>query len=195
MNKTNIRRAGTERLTILALLTGLVAILSYLGGFIKVGSLASINLTLIPVVLGAAYVGPLAGAWLGAVSGIIFFSTPDSAYWMGLSAHGTVITVMLKGILAGLCAGLVYKLLENKNRYLAVFAASIVCPIVNTGIFLLGCLVFFMDAVNSGAAANEMSVFGFMIVFYVGLNFVFELIVNVVLNPVITKVLNVVKKS
>ena len=195
MNKTNIRRADTERLAILALLTGLVAILSYLGGFIKLGSLASINLTLIPVVLGAAYVGPLAGAWLGAVSGIIFFLTPDSAYWMGLSAHGTVITVMLKGILAGLCAGLVYKLLENKNRYLAVFAASIVCPIVNTGIFLLGCLTFFMDAVNSGAAANEMSVFGFMIVFYVGLNFVFELIVNVVLNPVITKVLNVVKKN
>ena len=92
----------TEKLVLLALLSALVAVLSYFGGFIKIGGLASISLTLIPVVLGAAILGAGAGAWLGAVSGAVFFLTADAAFWLGLSIHGTIITVMVKGIAAGL---------------------------------------------------------------------------------------------
>ena len=47
---------------LLALLTAIVAVLAYFGGFIKIGGLASISLTLIPVVLGSAMLGPVAGA-------------------------------------------------------------------------------------------------------------------------------------
>ncbi|MBR6681465.1 MAG: ECF transporter S component, partial [Clostridia bacterium] len=137
MQTTNTKKQ-TEKLALMALLTALVAILSYLGGFIKIGGFASISLTLIPVVLGAAIYGPLAGAWLGGVSGVVFFMTADAIFWFGLSIPGTVITVMIKGILAGFCAGLIYKLLEKKNRYVAVFASAIVAPVVNTAIFLLG---------------------------------------------------------
>lgn len=192
--KTN-KRMSTRDLTLLALLTALVALLAYMGGFIKIGGLASISLTLIPVVLGSSLCGPLAGAWLGGVSGVVFFMTADSAFWMGLSIPGTIITVMVKGILAGLLAGFVYKLLEKKNRYLAVGVAAIVCPIVNTGIFLLGCFAFFMDAVNSGAAGANMSVGGYLIVVFVGLNFVFELLSNIVLSPAIVRLLNIRKKN
>ena len=85
----------TKRLALLSILTALTAVLSYMGGFIKVGGLASISLTLIPVVIGGALCGKSAGAWLGGVSGVIFFLAPDSAFWLGLSAAGTVITVML----------------------------------------------------------------------------------------------------
>jgi LytS/YehU family sensor histidine kinase len=129
------KKIQTEKLVLLSLFTALVAILADFGGFIKIGGLASISLTLIPVVLGAAMCGPWAGAWLGGVSGVVFFMTADAAFWMGLSIPGTIITVMVKGIAAGLVAGLVYKLLEKKNRYVAVIAAAIVCPVVNTGIF------------------------------------------------------------
>jgi hypothetical protein len=146
-------------------------------------------------VLGAALCGPFAGAWLGGVSGAIFFATADAAFWLGLSIPGTIITVMVKGILAGLCAGLVYHLLEKRNRYLAVIASAIVCPVVNTGIFLLGCLAFFMDAVGGGAAAEGMSVGAYLIVFFVGLNFVFELLTNIVLSPTILKILNIKQKK
>lgn len=177
----------------MAILAALVAILAYFGGFIKIGGFASISLTLIPVVLGAALYGPWAGAVLGGVAGAVFFLTPDAAYWEGLSIHGTIITVMVKGVLSGLCAGLAYKLLEKVNRYLAIIVSAIVCPVVNTGIFLLGCLVFFMDAVNSGAAGENMSVAGYLIVFFVGLNFVFELLTNIVLSPVILRVMNIRK--
>ena len=186
---------NTEKLVLLALLTAMVAVLAYFGGFIKIGGLASISLTLIPVVIGATLCGPLAGAWLGGVAGAIFFATPDAAFWLGLSIPGTIITVVVKGILSGLCAGLVYKLLEKFNRYLAVIASAIVCPIVNTGIFLLGSVIFFMDTVNAGATAEAMSAGAYLIVFFVGLNFVFELIVNIALSPAIVRLLDIAKKK
>lgn len=195
MQTTNQRRMDTRRLTLLAILTALVAILAYLGGFIKIGGLASISLTLIPVVLGAALCGPVAGAWLGGVAGVVFFMTADSAFWLGLSIPGTIITVMIKGVLSGLCAGLVYKLLENKSRYLAVLTAAIVCPVVNTGIFLLGCLVFFMDTVQAGALEKGLSIGGYLIIAFVGLNFVFELLSNILLSPAIVSLINIRKRA
>lgn len=194
MKNTNKRGVQTKQLVLLSLLTAIVAVLAYYGGFIKIGSLASISLTLIPVVIGATLCGPLAGAWLGGVAGVIFFVTPDSAFWFGLSVPGTIITVMVKGVLSGLCAGLVYRWLEKFNRYLAVFVSAIVCPVVNTGIFLLGSLVFFMDTVSSGAVAEGISVAGYLIVFFVGLNFVFEVITNIVLSPAIVRILDIAKK-
>lgn len=195
MKTTLTKRERTEKLVLMALLTAMVAILAYFGGFIKIGGLASVSLTLIPVVLGAALFGPWAGAFLGVISAVIFFITPDAAFWFGLSLPGTIITVILKAALAGMAAGFVYKLLEKVNRYLAVIVAAIVCPIVNTGVFLLGCLVFFMDNVNASANAEGISVFAFLIIFYVGLNFVFELIANIVLSPAILRMLNLRKKK
>ena len=187
------KKIQTEKLVLLSLFTALVAILAYFGGFIKIGGLASISLTLIPVVLGAALCGPWAGAWLGGVSGVVFFMTADAAFWMGLSIPGTIITVMVKGIAAGLVAGLVYRLLEKKNRYVAVIAAAIVCPVVNTGIFLLGCMIFFIDTVKEMAAGEGMSIGAYLILFFVGLNFVFELLTNIILSPAIVKLLNIRK--
>lgn len=191
----NKNKKQIEQLVLVSLLTAIVAVLSYFGGFVKIGGLASVSLTLIPVVLGAALCGPLVGAWLGGVSGVIFFLTADAVFWFGLSIPGTVITVMIKGILAGLAAGVVYKLIEKFNRYLAVIVSAVVCPVVNTGIFLLGCLVFFMDTVSGGAVAEGMSVGGYLIVFFVGLNFVFELLLNIILSPAILRIINIKKKA
>ena len=188
-------RARTERMALLALLTAMVAVLAYLGGFIKIGGFASISLTLIPVVIGAALCGPLAGAWLGAVAGVVFFVTADAAFWLGLSVPGTVITVLVKGILSGLAAGAVFNLLERFNRYVAVIAAAIVCPTVNTGLFLVGCRIFFFDAVQTGAQGEGLSAFAYMLVFFVGFNFLVELGVNILLSPAILRILNIKRKK
>lgn len=194
MQTAKNKNEQTKKLVLMALLTALVAVLAYFGGFIRIGP-ASINLTLIPVVVGAALCGPAAGAWLGGVTGVIFFLTADAAFWLGLSIPGTIITVMIKGIMAGLCAGLAYKLLKKINKYLAVIVSAIVAPVVNTGIFLVGCSIFFMDSVNGLAQAEGMSVLGYFLVFFVGINFVFELISNVVLSPVILRVINIRNKK
>ena len=189
------QREQTEKLALMALLTAIVAVLAYFGGFVKIGGLASISLTLIPVVLGSALCGPMWGGWLGAVSGLVFFATPDAAFWFGMSIPGTIITVMVKGFMAGLCAGLVYNLLKNKNRYLAVMAAAVVAPVVNTGIFIGGCLTFFMDFIKSGAADKAMGLGGYLIVAFVGLNFVFELLVNIVVSPALLTLLKLREKK
>ena len=184
----------TEVLVLTAILTAIVGVLSYFGGFIKIGGLASISLTLIPVVLGGALLGPRTGAWLGFVSGAIFFLTPDAAFWFNLSAFGTVLVVLLKGALAGLAAACAYRLLEARGRYLAVLAAAVVCPVVNTGIFLLGCLVFFFDAVASMANAADSSIFAYLVTVFVGLNFVFELALNLILSPALLRIVEIGKK-
>ena len=193
--RRSTKKFSTEKMVLLALLTALVAMLAYFGGFIKIGGLASISLTLIPVVLGAALLGPLSGAWLGGVAGAVFFITADAAFWLGLSIPGTIITVMVKGILSGLLAGYAYKLIERFNRYIAVIVSAIVCPVVNTGIFLLGSLIFFIDTVSAGAIGEGMSVGGYLIVFFVGLNFVFELLSNMIFSPAIVRLLNIKKKK
>ncbi len=183
------------RLTLVSLLTAIVAILAYFGGFIKLGGLASISLTLIPVVLGAALCGPMVGAWLGAVSGAVFFLTADAAFWFSLSIPGTIVTVLVKGFMAGLLAGVTYRLLARFNQYVAIIVSAIVCPVVNTGIFLLGSVIFFMDTVQAGAATEGLGTFGYLIIFFVGLNFVFELLANLVLSPALLRILNFAKKK
>lgn len=195
MEKTVKHSAHTKKLVLLALLSAIVAVLAYYGGFIRIGGLASVSLTLIPVVIGATVCGPLAGAWLGAVAGAMFFATPDAAFWLGLSIPGTITTVMVKGVLSGLCAGLAYQSLQRFNRYVAVIASAVICPVVNTGIFLLGSLVFFMDSVSGGATAEGLSVGMYLITFFVGLNFVFELILNIVVSPAMVRILDVAGKG
>lgn len=195
MKKSYTGKIQTEKLVLISLFTALVAILAYFGGFIKIGGLASISLTLVPVVLGAAMCGPFVGAWLGGVSGAVFFLTADAAFWLGLSIPGTIITVMVKGILSGLLAGFAYAALAKFNRYAAVLVSAVVAPVVNTGIFLIGSLIFFIDTVSAGAGAESMSVGAYLIIFFVGLNFVFELLVNMLLSPAILRIINIKKKS
>ena len=175
------------------ILTAVVVVLQALVSGIRFGPF-SITLVLIPIVVGAALYGFKSGAWLGFVFGAVVLAT-DAGAFLAVSVPGTVITCILKGVLAGLAAGLVYKLLEEKNRYAAVIAAALVCPVVNTGIFLLGCSIFFMDTISEWAAgAGFESASAYMILGMVGLNFVVETVVNIVLSSVIVRILNIIKK-
>ena len=94
-------------------------------------------------------------------------------------------------------SGLVYKAIENKNRTLAVALAAVACPVVNTGVFLLGCLLFFMETISAWADAAGLgaNVGQFMIVGLVGANFLFELLFNAVLSPVILRLIRIGKKE
>ena len=102
---------------------------------------------------------------------------------------------MIKGIVCGYGAGLTYRLLQRWNRYVAVVASAVVCPVLNTSIFLIGCRLFFFDVVQSGAASEGMSTFAYLIIFFVGLNFVFELLTNIVISPAILRIINIRDKK
>lgn len=194
----NTNKMSTQTLVLSAILTALVVLLQYLGGFIKLGPF-SISLVLIPIVIGAATCGAGVGAWLGLVFAGMVFATGDASLFLAVNVPGTIITVLVKGVACGFLAGLayqgVYKL--SKKRYLAVAVAAVVCPVVNTGVFLLGCLAFFMDTVAGWAAAAGLggNVGRYMLVGLVGANFLFELATNIVLSPVATRLLNIRNKQ
>ncbi len=176
---------NTRTLVGLALFTAIVVVLQLLGNFIRFG-IFSISLVLVPIVVGAALYGPAAGGWLGGVFGLVVLLTGGGEPFMTINPVGTIVTVMVKGIAAGLAAGFVYKLLERKNQYVAIILSAIVCPVVNTGIFLLGCLAFFMETIRGWAGEMGYANAGaYMIFGLAGLNFVIELAVNIVLSPVI----------
>ena len=188
-----IRGISTKNLALGAILTALVIVLQLLGQFIKFGP-ASVSLVLVPIIIGAAVCGPAISTWLGLVFGVVVLFT-DAVAFMSINVVGTIVTVLLKGVLCGLVAGLIYKLFEKKNLYLGVVFSAIVCPIVNTGIFLLGCYLFFFDTIREwGLSAGFTNVGEYMIVGLVGLNFIFELLVNVVLSPIIVRLINIRKR-
>ena len=193
METTNQRRKTIETIVIGALLTAIVIILQTLGQ-IRIGPFA-ISLVLLPIVIGAATCGPKIGAWLGFVFSVVVLMTDASAFF-AVSIPGTVITVILKGTACGLVAGIVYKLLEKTNVYVAALAAAVVCPIVNTGVFLLGCYVFFLDTITEwGAAAGFENVGAYVVFGLVGINFIIEFLTTVIFSPLISTVLNLVRKK
>lgn len=175
----------------LGLLTAIVVVLQSLAIGIRFG-VFNITLVLVPIIVGAALYGWKAGAWLGFVFGVVVLFT-DAGAFLAVNIPGTIITCILKGTLAGLAAGLVYSLVSKKNNVAAVIAAGIVSPVVNTGIFLLGCVVFFLDTIKEWAAGAD--VFTFMLTSFVGLNFVVELAINLVLSSAIVVIVNLGKKT
>ena len=185
----------TKKIVGVGIFTAIVVVLQLLGSFIKFGTF-SISLVLIPIIVGAALYGIGAGAWLGLVFGVTVLLSGDAAAFLAVNPVGTVITVLLKGALAGLCAGAVYTLIEKKNSIGAAICAGITAPVVNTGIFAIGCLIFFMPTISEwGKAAGVEDAGKFLIVGVIGLNFVIELAINLVLSTVIVKLVGLGKKE
>lgn len=180
----------TKKIVGIGILTALVIVLQLLASGIKFGPF-SITLSLVPIIVGAALYGTGSGAWLGFVFGCI--ALIDSGAFLAVSIPGTVITCIVKGTLCGVAAAFVYKLVSRLNRTVGVMTAGVVCPVVNTGVFLLGCLVFFLDTVKEwGAGAGYENVGAYFLFGFVGLNFLVEMAVNLLLSTAIVRILNVV---
>ena len=178
----------TKKLVGLGLLTAIIVVLQALAISIRFG-VFNITLVLIPIVVGAALYGYGAGAWLGFVFSVVVLFT-DAGAFLAVSVPGTIITVILKGTLAGLVAGLVYRAIQKYNKYVACLVAAVCAPIVNTGIFLIGCRLFFYGTISEWAsAAGFASAGAFMIFGLVGANFLVESAINIVLSPVILRII------
>lgn len=185
------KRNETRTLVMAAVLTALTILLQYMGSFVKFGPF-SISLVLIPIVIGAAICGVKIGAWLGFVFGFVVLISGDAAAFLAVDVLGTIITVLAKGILCGLLAGAAYKGMNKlvKNSYVSAMAAAVVCPVVNTGVFLIGCLVFFLDTITMWAQGTNVGYY--MIFVLVGANFIFELLFNIILAPAVVHVIKAV---
>lgn len=187
-NKVNV-----FNITLLGILTAIVIVLQSVGATIRFGTF-SITLVLLPIVIGAALIHPLAGGWLGFVFSIVVLLT-DAGPFLAVNIIGTIITVIVKGTLAGIAAGYVYRLLSKANNFVATVAAAATAPIVNTGIFIIGSYIFFLPTISEWAAgAGFTNATAFIFLVLVGWNFVLELAVNLVLSPTITFLLGYARK-
>lgn len=188
-----------NRMAVTALLTAAVVALQILCTFIKFGPF-SITLALTPILVGGALYGVGAGAYLGGVFGAVVLLT-GMAGWdggtvlflMGQNALATILICLLKGIAAGAAAAAVYKAVAGKNTLTASIAASAVCPIVNTGLFIAMMALFFMPTLTAWAGGANMIYY--ILIGLCGLNFVAELLVNLVLSAAINRIVSVRNKQ
>ena len=186
-------------MTGIALLMALVVVMQFISGIIPPVAGFPISLVLVPIVLGSAMYGISGGAILGAVFGIIVYINcvngmdPGGAMVFQASPVLCFLVVMGKGILAGVAAGAVYKLLKNRNGYLAMLLAAIVCPVVNTGTFIVCMLLFFKDIL--AAWANGGDIAAYILSGLILVNFVPELIINVVFSPVLQRVYHIINRK
>lgn len=184
-----------------AMLTALVIILQVFCTFVKIGPFP-FTLALTPIIVGAAIYGWKCGAFLGFIfSAAVFIMGmgPDGGTLIPMVQYNLVATVILcflKGTAAGAVAGLVYKPIAKKSPIVATITASMLTPIVNTGIFALGMMsIFYGYLSNAATESGSSSPIGFLYLTVIGLNFVVEFIVNLALGSVITRVVDYFNKK
>lgn len=194
-----MKNAKIGRMAAVALLIGLIVVLQLLSGMIPPVGGFTISLVLIPIVLGGALFGAKTGALLGGVFGIIVMigciTGTDVGGAMVFQANPILcfLVVMCKGILAGLLSGWIYGLIRGKNAYIAMLAAAIVCPTVNTGVFVVCMLTFFKDVLAAWAGGGD--ILAYVLTGLVLANYIPELLINVIFSPAGQRILHSIQKK
>lgn len=197
----NANRQMIRRLVGTAILAAVVIVLQLVASGIKIGPF-TITLSLVPIIIGAILFGPLSGAILGGVFGVVVcisVVTGADAGGFLMFQQNPVLTLflcMLKSTVAGAVAGWIWKALKNRTKPLiAVILSAIACPICNTGILCIGMLAFYNSLVTGWAIGEGFAnAFAYVILGVVGVNFLVELAINLVLTPVILRVISAVQK-
>lgn len=189
MKESNFKKESIRKLTLVALLTALAAALS----FVKIPILGvSITLVLPVVIIGGALCGPLVGAWLTVIPNVIAFT--EAGLFMTYSPVGCMITLLLKGLVAGFVSGVIYKVLSKRHPIGAVTCSAVVAPILNSGIFVLGCYICIWDQLTAVAGEKGVGI-GMLLFGLAGLNFIIELVLNVILCPTILRIIQIASKK
>lgn len=173
-----------RKITYLAILTALVIVLQLVfAPLIGAATGLSPALVLIPIVIGVAVCGISGGAWLGFVFSLIVIFDPTTVPFIQYNLFFTILLVFLKGVGSAVVAGLLFKLISKKNKYVAITVAAFAAPVLNTAIFVLGSLLFFVEL--TGVEVYTL---------FVSVNFIVETVINVVFVPVIYHILSIVRK-
>ena len=194
---------SAKRVTGMAVLLALVIVLQGALGTIMIGAV-QLNFTLIPIVLGAILYGPAVGGILGFACGLVVLiqvmmgGSPFYAIIWTNTPLITTLTCLVKTTVAGVVAGWLFRILSKKYTLIGVFVASATVPILNTGLFILGCLcmndsiVLFQNMLPDFIGMNP---FIFILVVLVTFNFFVELTINLVLSPMLYRVIGIVDKK
>ena len=188
----------TIRLVSLGILSAIIIVLQVIATYFPTKPFA-ITLSLIPIIIGSALFDEKAGAFLGGVFSVVVITMcvigadVGGAMVWNANPFMCVLVCMTKGVMAGYVSGLVYRLLNKKSPIAATFVVGVSAPVVNTGIFILGLVLFFRPILSEWSGGSDML---YYIIFgLTGINFLVELGVNMILCPGIVKILEAIKKN
>lgn len=194
-----MKNAKIKRMVGIAFLMAMVIVLQFISSSIPpIGGFVSISLVLIPIVMGGAVFGIGAGTILGATFGVVVLincitgADPGGAMVFQANPALCAVVVLSKGVLAGFLSACIYKLLRDKNAYIAMLCAAVICPVVNTGVFLTCMFAFFKDVLAAWAGGSN--VVSYVLTILILCNFVPELLINVVFSPAGQRILHAVEK-
>ena len=198
----NSKFFSARNVALLGILIALVIVLQLFASAIPMFGV-TLNFSLIPIALAGILMGYIGGAIVGFSCGLVVFITmavmgqePSTLYLF--QTNPVILTLMCIGktTIAGLVSGLLYKLIEKKNKTIAVGVGALVIPIVNTGIYMLGIVLMkesaseFMGLTSSSAGVVFGVVFGM-----IWLNFVLEMVINTIFTPILHRVIKVLDKE
>ncbi len=191
-------KAKTLRLVSLGILSAIIIVLQVITTYFPTKPFP-ITLALIPIIIGSALFDEKAGAFLGGVFSVVVLvmcaigADIGGAMVWNANPFLCILVCMVKGVCAGYVSGLLYRLIAKKNSIVATIVAGFIAPVVNTGIFIAGLALFFKDILVAWAGGSDLL---YYIIFgLTGINFLVELGVNMLLSPVIIKILHAIKKT
>ena len=189
----------------LAFLISLVVVLQIISALIPpVAGMVSITLTLIPVVVGGIMLGKRSGALLGFSFGVIVLINcmtaldPGGNILWNVNPFLTAAICLIKGTAAGFVPAALYELIGGKcncqkKKFVATLVAALSAPIVNTGLFVVGMLLFFSETLKAWAGGTN--VIQYIILGLAGVNFLVEFSINILLSPALVRISSAVKRK
>lgn len=191
-----------KNVALLGILIALVIVLQLFASAIPMFGI-TLNFSLIPIALAGILMGWIGGAIVGFSCGLVVFITmavlgqePSTAFLF--QTDPVILTIMCIGktTLAGIVSGLLFKIIEKRNSVVAVGVSSIIIPIVNTAVYMIGIVLMknsaaeFMGLTSSSAGLVFSVVFGL-----IWLNFVLEMVINIIFTPIIYRVIKALNKN
>ena len=176
----------SRKTTLLGLLTAILMILSMTPlGYLNIGPLA-ISFNMIPVAVGAAALGPMGGAVLGAVFGMTSFlqclgiggSSAMGVILFDINPLFAFLQRFLPRLLTGFLVGLIYQAARRFARvHLAGAIAGFCAALLNTVLFMGALVLLYGNTQYLTDLMAGRSVIVFICTF-VGINAVAEMIVS-----------------
>ncbi len=189
-----------KNIATLGILVALVVVLQLFASSIPMFGV-TLNFSLIPIALASILLGWVGGGIVGFVCGVVVFITTavlgqEKSTALLFQTEPVILTIMCisKTTLAGIFSGLVFKWLKRYNLTMSTVVSSLIIPVVNTGVYLLGIVLM------SGSVAEFLSLTSFSanVVFIavftiIWLNLVLEIAITSIFTPVLHRVIKVLK--
>lgn len=194
---------SAKNVALLGILIALVIVLQLFASAIPMFGV-TLNFSLIPIALAGILLGALGGTIVGFVCGFVVWITmavlgQEFSTATMFQAQPVILTLMCIGktTLAGLVGGLIFKPLSKRNLLVAVCVVALVIPVINTGVYMIGItlmkeVVAFQVLGLSSSSASLVFTAVFAIIW---INFVLEMVINVIFIPLLHRVIRVIDKN